>query len=630
MRQGEMIGRLYRAAPEGSPGGQLASQAVDRASGRTCLLVGRLHYKEDLLRVHRSLAGLTFPSDAALALAVFGAGGPQGLARLEGEFSLAVGDPAAGCLFVRRDPLGSWPLYWTNAGGRLLAGTGLLDLARRLGSSRVNLDNLGDFLMWPFAGSELLREDTILEPFRRAAAGQLLRLDSTGGAATVHEHAWPRPAQASDLDADAAGEQFLRLFREAVGQRLQPGSTGAHLSGGMDSSAVVCVARDLLRAQQAAAPLHTFSWVYTLPALAGETPYVHMVLDQGGPVVGHLLDGDQMLDFDWFCPALPEHDEPFAFVNQIASQARSVRAAQEVGATTVLVGEGAEAAAEGLGYYLADLIRQGRWITALRDVRRRARIAGVSPWVVLRQCGLGPLVPGRLRDGVGTLCRRGRVSGSKVGRSAIPPWIRPGFAREHRLWEKGREAVGRYFRPPYEESASRFSADGLRGAWHNWHLAGPRGMHISRPFLDPRLLAFSLSLPHRLRFQPGIAKPLLQSAMKGILPEPIRTRRWKRDFNAPYRMGLARRRAELERMVEHSAIADLDVIDRPALRTVLQQVATGLGEATAGFRMNSTLALIAWYDQLSPALARPADEPSEVVRGPATRGIKGCRHVYCH
>jgi asparagine synthase (glutamine-hydrolysing) len=67
-------------------------------------------------------------------------------------------------------------------------------------------------------------------------------------------------------------------------------------------------------------------------------------------------------------------------------------------------------------------------------------------------------------------------------------------------------------------------------------------------------------------------------------------------------------------MVQRSTIAELDIIDRGGLRTVLQQVATGLGQSEAGFRINSTLALIAWYDQVGPALARPADEPSEVIR----------------
>jgi asparagine synthase (glutamine-hydrolysing) len=616
------IGRLYRAAPDGSPRNQLVSQAIEHAGGRVCVLLGRLHYKEDLIRDDSTLPGRAFASDAALALAVFGARGAQGLARLEGEFSLVVIDPADRCLYALRDPLGNWPLYWAKSADRLVVGTSLLDLARRVGGTRINLEHVGAFLMWSLPGGELPREDTALEPLRRVPPGHLLRLDSDG-AVTMHEHGWPRPAESEHLDWNAVGSRFLELLRDAVRQRLEPGSTAAHLSGGMDSSSVVCLARDLLAAHKGIPPLHTFSSVSRQPTLASEGQYIQMVLDQGGSVASHFMDGDQMLNLDWFEPALPEYDEPFGFRHQVLLYARSVEEAEAVGATTILTGEGAEVVAEGYGYYLADLIRQGHWGAALRDAQARARRTGVSPWFVLRRWGMGPLVPSWLRDGVGTLCRRGWGRWPDVGQSAIPPWIRPMFAREHRLWAKGREAIGRFYRAPYEESASGFAAECSGGNWCSWHLAAPRGLHISRPFLDPRLIAFSLSLPHRLRFKPGVAKPLLQSAMKGILPEPIRTRQWKRNFNSRYRLGLSLRLEALEDMVQRSAIADLGIIDRSVLRTVLRQVAAGLGRSEAGFRTDNTLALIAWYDQMGPALARLPDEPCELVR--SVPGSSRCR-----
>ena len=52
-----------------------------------------------------------------------------------------------------------------------------------------------------------------------------------------------------------------------------------------------------------------------------------------------------------------------------------------------------------------------------------------------------------------------------------------------------------------------------------------RGIILSHPFLDPRLVAFGLSLPREVRQEPGHTKPLLAEATRGILPEPIRTRR---------------------------------------------------------------------------------------------------------
>jgi asparagine synthase (glutamine-hydrolysing) len=629
MHRGEAIGRLYLGAPADSPRARLASRAVDPVSGRMCLLLGRLYYKADLMRNLSALRGQAFASDAALALAVFNSRGPMGLAQLEGEFSLVVSDPADRCLYALRDPLGSWPLYWVASAARLRAGTSLLDLGRRLGNTAVNLDHVGAFLMCPFAIVELPREDTALAPIRRVPPGCLLRLDAAGRPTTLHEHTWPTPAKEGGLDADRAGRRFLELFRSAVRERLEPGSTTAHLSGGMDSSAVVCVARDLLSAEKEAPPLNTLSVVYRQGALAGEESYIRLVLDQGGPVVSHYLDGDSLLGFDWFSSGVPDHDEPYTFLHQLASDVRRMDAAEANGSTTLLTGHGAELVAEGMGFYLADLLREGRWITALRAARESARAESASLWSVLRHQGLQPLVPGRLRDGVGTMCRRGCARLPHVGRSAVPPWVRPWFARKNRLWEKGREIVGQLFQAPYEESASRFAAVGQIGDWFSWHVAGPRGLHTGKPFLDPRLIAFSLSLPHRLRLQPGVVKPLLQSAMKGILPEPIRTRRWKRHFGDPYGGGLSRRLGALETMIQRSPIADLDIIDRTMLRTVLRQVSVGLSRGYTSFRMDSTLALIAWYDQLGPALARPADEPTEVVQSGREGETERSGYVSC-
>jgi asparagine synthase (glutamine-hydrolysing) len=614
---GDVVGRLYRAAPAGTPRGSLVSQAVDDR-GRTCLFVGRLLYRRDLVGNCPALAELRGASDAELVLALFAERGPAGLARLEGEFGLVLHDPATRSLYALRDLLGSWPLYWMADQDRLCAGTSLLDLARRLGSARVNLDYLGQFLMCSSPHAELPRDDTALEPIQRVPPGRLLRLGGVAGPVTLHEHAWTTPDKQEGLDLETAGQRFRELFVAAVRERLGAGRTVAHLSGGMDSSAVVCVARDLLKERGDDTLLDTLSMVYDMPSLAGETAYIDLVRDQG-PLAAHFLDGDELLGFDWFSSDVPEHDEPYCGLNQLAIERGLTEAAKQTGATTVLTGCGAEVVAEGLGYDLADLVVSGRPLAALRQARARATELNTSLLAILKMQVLAPLLPAWLRDGPGTLLRRGWSRWPWLGQSSIPPWVRPIFARRHGLWQKGRSMLASFHRAPYEDTAVRFMAESHQGDWSGWHLASRCGMHTGRPFLDPRLLAFSLSLPHHLRYQVGVAKPLLQSAMKGILPEPIRTRLWKRGFNDPYRLGLSRRLEALEDMVLGSRIAELDMLDLGGLRTALHQVAAGLGPAMAGVRLDNTLSLVAWYDHLGPALARPADEPSEVLRYPNRR-----------
>ncbi len=585
------------ASPD-DPAAALVSRAADAVSGATAVLMGHLYYREDLLRLLPE--GTDPPSDAALALALFRHQGWKGPQALEGDFSLVLFDPQRRCLWALRDPLGNWPLFWTAGGGTVHAGTSLLALRQQLDRTAVDLDFLASFLMYPFGFTELPTERTAFTSARRVLPGHLLGLDTAGRVERPWRWDWQQQTPSlPEMTLEEAGQRFADLFREAVRQRLLPGRTVAHLSGGMDSSYVACIARDLLAGDR----LPTLSLVYDTPSLAGEKEYIRMVVEQGG-LEPHYLPGDSVLDFDWFERDVPAHDEPYAGLPQFGLMALMVEQAGAIGADRMLTGLGAEVAAEGNQLALADLVRRGRWLTAWREARLWAQARNEGPLSVLAQDALAPLVPPCLRDGIGPLLRGGRSR--RLGRFTIPPWVRPAFAREHQLWSSGLEAVRQACRYPYEQTASVFGIGASAGDWANWYLAGPRGIQSSHPFLDRRLLAFGLGLPHKLRNVPGASKPLLQEAAHGVLPEAIRTRRFKRGFNDVYRLGLARGLDHLEEMVRRSAINELGLFDTDELVRVLHQVAAGVGDMAAANRLDSTLALIAWFDRLQAAHQRRA------------------------
>jgi len=148
--------------------------------------------------------------------------------------------------------------------------------------------------------------------------------------------------------------------------------------------------------------------------------------------------------------------------------------------------------------------------------------------------------------------------------------------------------------------------------WTSWYLAAPRGIHTSHPFCDPRLTAFCLGLARDVRQRPGVVKPLLVSAMKGVLPDPIASRRVKQGFNDVYWEGLARSLPKLEEMVRGARIRDLGLFDERSLIRAMRQHAVGIGTLMAGSRINSSLALIAWYDRIDGNLCRSEGEPDEI------------------
>ena len=90
-------------------------------------------------------------------------------------------------------------------------------------------------------------------------------------------------------------------------------------------------------------------------------------------------------------------------------------------------------------------------------------------------------------------------------------------------------------------------------------------------------------------------------------------RRVKQGFNDVYWGGLARSLPKLEEMVRGARIRDLGLFDEGSLIRAMRQHAVGIGEVImAGSRINSSLALIAWYDRIDGNLCRSEGEPDEI------------------
>jgi asparagine synthase (glutamine-hydrolysing) len=492
--------------------------------------------------------------------------------------------------------------------------TSLEALAEEQPGRSFNLDAFAEFLMQPMPADEMPCEQTVFRGIQRIRPGAIVELGPTGQATRHNGWDWvSRIGRTGAATLEEAGEQFGSLLRQAVRQRIpKEGDLAAHLSGGMDSSSVVCLARDELGAGPGPLPLFTLSLVYRRRSLAGERPYIDLVLRQGGPVEPQFLEADDVLYFDWFQEEFPRHDEPSGLLRSMPSHRLLVQAADRLGAVMTLGGDGSDEIACYQPYHLADRLRRGRWLAALKEASRWARARNRGLGSVLRQYGVEPLWPRWWREGWGPLLRCGYGTWPRLGFFSVPPWVRSDFARRYYLHQRGRAYARRIFGPPTDTSWNLFMLATTSGDWQRWHLAAPLGLNLSQPFRDPRLVCFTLGLPRHLRGVPGLTKPVLQTAMRGVLPEEIRTKKCSPGFDDVFGMGLRRNLPHLERLVRHAAFAELGIIDPEKLIPVLRQAALGIGDSQATDRLDKTLSLIAWFDQaLRP---RPAGEPCVTLR----------------
>jgi asparagine synthase (glutamine-hydrolysing) len=567
----------------------------------TVVLLGELHYRADL---H---AGPGRPDDAERIARVYRRSGRRGLAALEGDFAVMVYDRPAGRLLVARDPMGGHPVYHERIGRQVVIATGLAALHRRRGRpAGLDVDHLAGYLAGRSPVNEPAGTSTPFVGVERVPAGASLEVELPALTTTVRPLFAPVEVtvERGATPSDAAAE-YREVLAAAVGERAV-GRVACHVSGGLDSSAVLRCAADAA-AQGRCTLMAGVSVVYRdLPLLARETPYVEHALAMAPGLPSVRLDGDALLDFDAFADP-PPHDEPYPGLWRIGMDRALTLAAAGAGAQRVLTGVGADEVLDTHPFHLADDLRRGRPARAWREARRWAMADNTDPWTVLRPFGLEPLLPSRRR----------RVPD-------VPPWIRPEFARQAALAERleRRSADGADPRPP---AALEFALAGIRsriGDPVRWAVAHPAGLSVAHPFLDRRVLRAGLGVVASTRPDPVPGKPLLRAAMRDRLPEPILTRRRKGHFNEVYYRGLLRNRDRLVDLVHHPAVAGTGILDADAVAATLDRAASGALGVPVVHQLNLALTLARWL--LQEAQRGPGREtgppfPDEAV-GPVARG----------
>jgi len=586
----------FRFLSQASP---LVSFAQDSIAGIAVVLMGHLYYQDELRSTFPSVLYQDCCSNAEQVLKLYQKYKSKSFEHLEGEFAVVVFDQNQRCLFALRDPLGSWPLYWACHKQSLWVSTNLQHLTRQIPHAAINLDFLASFLMFPYAINELNTEQTSFNGIQRVLPGHLLALTPTEGAKKIWSWDWLERIRLRDsIKSQEVSLQFNHLFQQSVQERSRNGRIASHLSGGMDSSSVVCIAQKLMSSASVPRRLITLSLVYQMRSLARETDYIQMVLEQGGAIDPYYVDGDQSLDFQWFTEEIPNHDEPYPALFHFPMEKVLIDLAAKLGVNTILTGTGAELVVAGNRLHVADLVRQLHLRDAWREARRWAKADNQSLWAVIYQTAFMPLVSPSMREGIGVLLSRGYGRWPQLGQFSIPPWIHPDFARKYNLWSKGLATIRQLQQHPIEQSMNLLTLNSAAGNWASWYLGSPLGTQISHPFLDPRLITYCLSIPREIREVPGVVKPVLQEAMRNILPEPIRTRQFKGDFNEVYWTGLSHNLHHLENMVNQSQISELGILNKQQLIQALRQHVSGIGDVRSGSRISRSLALIAWFDQL--------------------------------
>jgi asparagine synthase (glutamine-hydrolysing) len=365
-------------------------------------------------------------------------------------------------------------------------------------------------------------------------------------------------------------EQTRTLLTGSVRKRMRADvPLGSCLSGGIDSSSIVCLGSLLQRDNESFGSLREHRLVtacYQEPE-ADEHRWAELVAEYTGASWHRVYPQSQELLADLEDLAYCQ-DLPFMSPSQY-SQFRVMRLAREHGITVLLDGQGGDELFTGYSIYyevfLYDLLKHWDLGGFLREWRglANAPIGRVDAAVALAKQIRRRLVPSRL-----VRAHRRRRAGV-MGVLAADFW-----SRFRDRWDLLDE---RDFTSLNEMLIELFTRQKLGHLMRYEDRSSMRFSIESRtPLADDRELSeFVFSVPAVYKIHDGWSKALLRDAMRGVVPDPILARRDKKGFATPARRWLDQLWPELRPMVN---LQVGEFVDPAALQNGLWPSLAGFGQ----------------------------------------------------
>jgi asparagine synthase (glutamine-hydrolysing) len=497
--------------------------------------------------------------DGELLLAAYERWGEDCPAKLLGDFAFAIWDGRRRRLFCARDHFGVRQLYY-HCAPRLFACATEIKALFRLAEvpRRLNEARIADYLLSLFED----KSATLYADVHALPPAHSLTVDRDGLRLREYWKLDPEREVKYGSDGEYA-EAYLEIFREAVRCRMRSaGSVGSALSGGLDSSAITCVARDIAAAE-GRGPLHTFSAIYDGVSECDERLYMDAVISRGGFTPHFVRPAARGPLTDWE-KGLADFDEP-PWNPQMALHWAVYAAARRERVCVLLDGFGGDfVVSYGVGR-IADLARRGRWLAALGETSAIARRGG-SPFTrVLWRHAMLPLLPASLRR------LRNRLRGGEELAAFRPVPLREEFVRRIGLRERIRSSdAGPGRRVP---SARRRHYESISSGTYPFSLGvvdritAMFGVERRQPFTDRRLIEFCLALPSEQKLRDGWARYVARRALADVLPAEVQWRRGKSDYSTNFHRGLTTRdRGVLAELILDSPGRLVEYVDVARLR----------------------------------------------------------------
>ena len=522
------------------------------ADGSVCCWDGRLDNRDSLFLAGSRGRSLREFNSAMAALEAYRTGGIAGLRSLIGDWSLAIRDAKSNSVVLASDYVGMRPLYYRRDAHGVRWSSSLANLVEWTGAADLDEEYAVRTLM--------CRPAPRLTPYSGiypVPPGHAIRISPEGFSV---EKFWRLPVhQEIRFQDERDYEEALRdLFREAVKARLPGGAPPcAELSGGLDSSSIVCMSERLLAPGK---PI-TFSYVH---AGSRDERYIAAV-ERACGIEGTRFD---LRDIPLLTATQTGGAAPSLGAPKIAVLARRM---EDLGSGVLLTGQTGDFVMGNLPddcEQVIDRLEQGRYREAAREALGWSRVLHIPVyavgWRVLLTKWSGWTAPNVTEAFSG---RPGRFTHMDSLTPRVRKRISAVDADGHRAeWEGAMPSRRRRFRMLSNILESRV-------------LQTPEGLaHLSwsHPYMHRPLVEFMLTIPASQVCRPNEPRRLMRRAFAPLLPEAIAKRRSKAGYEQPFREALLPLAAALLAEPGKILVAEAGWVEHSTLLERLQRFSQGL------------------------------------------------------
>lgn len=328
-------------------------------------------------------------------------------------------------------------------------------------------------------------------------------------------------------------DNFREIFKKSVNCRLRSVfPIGFELSGGLDSSSVVCMAKTIFKTMDLSVDneiIKTFSLIFKEFPQVDESHYIKKIVDTGG-FKPNFIFGDKISPLDQIDAMLEYQDQPFHTPN-MSLHMRNFTLMKNNNIRVLLDGNGGDQVVSRGQYYIHDLARLNEWKKFFNELFRYSKRINQNFLSVLVNKFLFGLIPPHIRyilSKISFLNYNYNENNSVLNKMFIERLGGLDHIKDIAMVSREAGKNGNHARSHHYYLMNDVS--------HQYALeiqdriASRVSLEVRHPFYDKRLVEFCYSIPNEMKFRFGWDRYILRMAMENILPSEVQWRPLKKYF----------------------------------------------------------------------------------------------------